>query len=320
MTLSRRDFLAWGTLGTTSLAVGSAWSQATPSLGAATLPAPGWQRHPLGSAEVFVLNEGVVRRPLGEEFVRNAPLEQVKAVLAAQQLPTDYIDVPYNSFLLVVGGKRWLIDAGFADNGPAGTGRLLDNLRAAGFAATDIDAVLLSHLHGDHVSGLRRKDGSVVYPNATVFVPTPEYDHWMDEARAQAAPPAARGAFANVRRVLGGYAADRLQRFTPGERLLGAVDSIAAFGHSPGHTLFNLRASQGSFTYLADAAHYPALFARNPDWQVMFDMDPGQAKASRRAALARAADERGLVGGYHFPFPAMGSLKPQGNGYQFDAV
>ena len=228
--------------------------------------------------------------------------------------------MPYNAFLLVVDGKRWLIDAGFADNGPPNTGRLLENLRGAGLGPADIDAVLLSHLHGDHVSGLRRKDGSLVFPNATVLVPTPEYDFWMDAKRLEAAPPGARAGFVNARRVLDGYPADKLQRFTPGDRLQGAVDSIAAYGHSPGHTLFTLRGSQSAVTYLADAAHYPALFTRNPDWQVQFDMDVEAARASRRAALARAAADQGIVGGYHFPFPAFGRIKAEGNGYAFESA
>lgn len=317
---SRRDFLLWGAASSTALAFGSAWSQSTGNLGTAPLPAQGWRKFSLGSAEVIALNDGVVRRPLGEEFVRNAPLEQVKAVLASQQLPTEYIDVPYNAFLLVVGGKRCLIDAGFADNGPPNTGRLLENLRGAGLGPADIDTVLLSHLHGDHVSGLRRKDGSLVYPNATVLVPTPEYDFWMDAKRLEAAPPGAKAGFVNARRVLDGYPADKLQRFAPGDRLLGAVDSIAAYGHSPGHTLFSLRGSSASFTYLADAAHYPALFTSNPDWQVQFDMDPETARLSRRAALARAAADQGIVGGYHFPFPAFGRIKTEGSGYAFESA
>jgi glyoxylase-like metal-dependent hydrolase (beta-lactamase superfamily II) len=98
------------------------------------------------------------------------------------------------------------------------------------------------------------------------------------------------------------------------------VDSIAAYGHSPGHTLFSLRGSSANFTYLADAAHYPALFTRNPDWQVQFDMDPELARASRRAALARAAADQGIVGGYHFPFPAFGRIREVGSGYAFESA
>ena len=318
--MDRRLFLGAGVAGASALTFSSVFSQNTPNLGTPTLPQPGFRKMKLGAMEIIAINDGALRRPLGEEFVRNAPLEQVKAVLASQQLPTEYIDVPYNSFLMVVGGKRWLIDAGFADNGPANTGRLLENLRGAGFNAADIDVVLLSHLHGDHVSGLRRKDGSLVFANATVLVPTPEYDFWMDPKRLEAAPPGARPGFVNARRVLDNYPADKLQRFTPGDRLLGAVDSIAAFGHSPGHTLFTLRGTQSQFTYLADAAHYPALFTRNPDWQVQFDMDAEAARASRRAALARAAADQGIVGGYHFPFPGFGRIKAEGNGYAFQTM
>ena len=318
--MDRRLFLGAGIAGASALTFSSVWSQSAPNVGAPVLPEVGFRRMKLGAMEIIALNDGAVRRPLGEEFVRNAPLEQVKAVLASQQLPTEYIDVPYNAFLLVVGGKRCLIDTGFADNGPANTGRLLENLRGAGLGPADIDTVLLSHLHGDHVSGLRRKDGSLVYPNATVLVPTPEYDFWMDAKRLEAAPPGAKAGFVNARRVLDGYPADKLQRFAPGDRLLGAVDSIAAYGHSPGHTLFSLRGSSASFTYLADAAHYPALFTRNPDWQVQFDMDPETARVSRRAALARAAADQGIVGGYHFPFPAFGRIKTEGSGYAFESA
>ncbi|MEG1456389.1 MAG: MBL fold metallo-hydrolase, partial [Comamonas sp.] len=128
----------------------------------ATGSSQGFLRQKIGKAQVVAVSDGVGRRPLAEGFVRNAPLAQVQAALAAQGLPTDSIDVPYTCFVLEVDGKRYLLDTGFADNGPAGTGQLHTNLRAAGIDPATIDAVLLSHLHGDHINGLRRKDGSLV--------------------------------------------------------------------------------------------------------------------------------------------------------------
>ena len=116
--LNRRHFLGAGMAGASALTFSSVWSQNTPQFGAPELPAVGFRRMKLGAMEIIALNDGAVRRPLGQEFVPAVPLDQVKALLASQNLPTDYIDVPYTPFLLVNGNQRYLFDTGFADNGP----------------------------------------------------------------------------------------------------------------------------------------------------------------------------------------------------------
>ena len=107
--LDRRLFLGAGIAGASALTFSSVWSQAAPNFGPPTLPSVGFKRMKLGHMEVIALNDGAVRRPLGEEFVSNAPLEQVKALLASQNLPTDYIDVPYTPFLLINGNQRYWV-------------------------------------------------------------------------------------------------------------------------------------------------------------------------------------------------------------------
>lgn len=311
METTRRQWLVWGA-GTMAAAAGVSGCAHAP-----VASTQGFFRQKIGKAHVVAVSDGVGRRPLAEGFVRNAPLAQVQAALAAQGLPTDTIDVPYTCFVLEVDGKRYLLDTGFADNGPAGTGQLHTNLRAAGIDPATIDAVVLSHLHGDHINGLRRKDGSLVYPNALVYLPSPEHAYWLDAARRDAAPEAARGGFLAVQRVFNNYPADQLRLYEPGLTVVGGIESIAAFGHSPGHTVLALGSGKDRFTYLADAAHFPALFVRNPDWQVQFDMDPAQARTTRHALLARMAQEGGLVGGFHFPMPSLGRIRKQGEGYQW---
>lgn len=312
MDTTRRQWLVWGA-GTVAAAAGLSGCAQTPAPGS-TL-AQGFFRQKVGQAQVVALSDGVSRRPLAEGFVRNATLAQVQATLAAQGLPTTHIDVPYTCFLLEVGGKRYLLDTGFADNGPAGTGQLQAHMRAAGIDPASVDAVVLSHLHGDHINGLRRKDGSLVYPRAQVFVPAPEYAYWMDAARRNAAPEAARGGFMAVQRVFQDYPSAQLQQFQPGAPVVGGITSIAAFGHSPGHTALQLESAGERFTYLGDTTNVPALFVRHPDWQVQFDMDAVQARATRHALLGRLAQERGLVGGFHFPLPSLGRIRQQAEGY-----
>ncbi len=318
--MDRRHFLGAGFAGATALTFSSVWSQNTPNFGAPTLPAPGFRRMKVGAAEVIALNDGAIRRPLGEEFVRNAPLEQVKALLASQSLPTDYVDIPFTPFLVVSGGNRVLFDAGFADNGPPTAGRLRDNLAAAGFKPEDINHVVISHYHGDHIAGLRAKDGSLVYPNARVHVPAPEHAFWFDDAKMNAAPPAMRGAFEMARRVIGGLPADRLVKFEPGAEVAPGIASSAAFGHTPGMSVFTVASEGQRFVYVADVTNVPSLFARSPDWAVTFDMDPEMARQTRRRIFDMLVKDKTLAGGYHFPFPAFGTLEASGNGYQFKPV
>ncbi|MBL0720642.1 MBL fold metallo-hydrolase [Piscinibacter sp. Jin2] len=302
--------LAW-------LAAPGAWAQAAAELGTPSLPTPGFRRMKVGEAEVIALNDGIARRPLGEEFVKNAPLAEVRELLARQGLPTGHIDIPFTAFLVNSGGRRILLDTGFGEHGGPSTGRLLGHLAAAGFQPGDIDTVLISHYHGDHIQGLRRKDGSLVYPRAQVLVPEPEHAFWMDEAAMNARPEAQRGGFQVARRVFSDLPAGQLQRFTPGSELAPGLRSVAAFGHTPGHTLFELQSAGQTFVYVADLTNVPALFARNPDWAVSFDMDAEAARRVRRATLQRVVESRALVGGYHFPFPAFGRIVAQGEGYAF---
>jgi glyoxylase-like metal-dependent hydrolase (beta-lactamase superfamily II) len=321
--ISRRDLFVGGSAATAAYLAGSfapLVAQNAPSFGAPSVVQVGFRKQKLGDMEVIALNDGVLRRPLAAEFVRNAPLDEVKALLTAQNLPTDYIDIPFTAFVVVAGGRKILMDTGFADNGPSTTGRLMANLQAAGLSADDIDTVLVSHYHGDHINGLRNKAGALVFPKAKVMVPSVEHAHWMDEAKMAAAPEAARGGFAGARRVFAGMSADQLVQFTPGAEVLPGIRSVAAFGHTPGHTLFVAESKGQKFAYLADLTNIPQLFARNPDFAVQFDMNAEQARETRRKALEMVVNENMMAGGYHFPFPAFGKLEKMGKGYEFKPV
>lgn len=315
--MDRRGFLGAGMAGAAALTFSSVWSQSTPNFGAPVAPAVGFKRMKLGAMEVIALNDGALRRPLGEEFVTNAPLEQVKALLASQGLPTDYVDIPFTPFVIVAGGRRILMDTGFADNGPPSAGKLVANMAAAGLKPDDIDTIIVSHYHGDHINGIRNKAGQLVFPKAKIMVPAPEHAFWMDDARIEAAPPAMKGAFQNVRRVLGGLPAEQLVRFEPGAEVAPGITSVAAFGHTPGHTLFTVKSEGQSFAYVADLTNVPSLFARSPDWSVTFDMDKEMARATRRKIFDMIVKEKMMAGGFHFPFPAFGSIESAGNGYAF---
>jgi glyoxylase-like metal-dependent hydrolase (beta-lactamase superfamily II) len=321
--INRRDIFVGGGAAAVAYMAGSFMpliAQNTPNFGAPSVVQVGFRKQKLGDMEIIALNDGVARRPLAVEFVRNAPLAEVQALLQSQNLPTDYIDVPFTAFLVVAGNRRILMDTGFADNGGPTTGRLMANLNAAGFKAEDIDTVILSHYHGDHINGVRNKAGQLVFPKAKIMVPSVEHAFWMDDARMAAAPEAMRGAFQGVRRVLGGLSADQLVQFEPGKEVLPGINSVAAFGHTPGHTLFTVQSKGEKFAYLADLTNIPQLFARNPDWAVQFDMNAEAARETRRKMFDMVIAEKMLAGGFHFPFPAFGRVEKLGNGYDFKPV
>ncbi len=321
--LTRRDLLIGGTAAAATYATTS-WlplvAQNAPNFGAPSVVQVGFRKQKLGDMEIIALNDGVLRRPLAAEFVRNAPLDQVQALLKAQNLPTEYIDIPFTAFLVVAGNRRILMDTGLADNGPPTAGRLVANLAAAGFKPEDIDTVLISHFHGDHINGLRNKAGQWVFPKAKVMVPAPEHAFWMDDARMNTAPEAMRGAFQAVRRVFGGMAADQLVQFQPGGEVAPGITSVAAYGHTPGHTIFTVQSRGEKFAFVADLTNIPQLFARNPDWAVQFDMDAEAARVSRRRIFEMVVNDKMLTGGFHFPFPAFGVIEKMGNGYEFKPV
>jgi len=280
-----------------------------------TSVASGVTRVELGSVTVTMLSDGQGARPLDANFVRNVPLAEVQAALTEAKLPTDRIDVPFNPFVADIGAQRVLFDTGSGEFGAAGSGKLLENMGKAGIDPKSVTAVVISHFHGDHINGLRNKAGNLVFPNAKIYVPAPEWNWWMDEARLAATPEAQRGGLNTARRVFSPIAAT-VVRFEPGTEILPGVRSIAAYGHTPGHTAFMIEGGSRKLLYWADTTNV-FLFVRNPDWAVVFDMDADAAKATRRRIADLAIRENALVAGYHLPGSGIGTLSTRGKGYEF---
>ncbi|MFN3855895.1 MAG: MBL fold metallo-hydrolase [Phreatobacter sp.] len=282
---------------------------------AAPAQAPGFYRYKVGDITVTAINDGFFNRPL-EGFVRNAELSAVQAAMSAAFLPTNAVPVPFNTLVVETGGRVVLLDTGNGNTGAPTSGTWMANFRAAGFDPARVDSVIISHFHGDHINGIRLRDGTAVFPNAEIQVPAPEWAFWMSDERMAQAPEAARGAFQNCRRVFGPVAA-QVKQFEPGAEVAPGITSQAAFGHSPGHTVFMIASGNGKLLYMADTSNHPALFVRNPDWAAIFDMDADTARTTRRRLLDMAASERTRVHFYHAPFPANGYIARDGNGYQF---
>ena len=279
---------------------------------------PGFYRTKVGDITVTAVHDGFALRPL-EGFVRNAPLGDVQEAMKKAFLPTTAFQNTFTALVVQTGGKVVLIDTGNGNTGAPTSGTWMQNFRAAGFTPEMVDQIVISHFHGDHINGLRFKDGTSAFTKAEISVPTPEWDFWMSDERMSQAPDAARGGFQNARRVFQPIAA-QVKRFAPGAEVAPGITSFAAPGHTPGHTIFGIASGNARLMFVADITNHPALFVRNPDWAVIFDQDADMARQTRRRVLDMAASERTQLAFYHAPFPATGFIAKEGNGYEFVPV
>ena len=277
--------------------------------------APGFYRYALGDLELTAVHDGFFARPL-DGLVTNAPLQTVQDAAAATFLPTDRIMIPFTTTVINTGSRLVLIDTGNGDSGAVTSGKWMTNFRAAGFTPEQVDTVVLSHFHGDHINGLRLKDGTAVFPNAEIMVPAAEWAYWMDDAKMAAAPDGLKPGFGNVRRVFGPMAKD-VKQYAPERELITGLTAVTATGHTPGHTAFAVTSGTGRLLLVSDTANHPALFVRHPDWSGVFDMDPDTARNTRRRILELAVSERMQVAFYHAPFPATGYIATSGSGFEF---
>jgi glyoxylase-like metal-dependent hydrolase (beta-lactamase superfamily II) len=276
----------------------------------------GFYRFNVGDFEVTALHDGATPYEVNATRFPNAPVEDVIKLMDQQFIPSKPGISPFNTVIVNTGSKLILIDAGFANNGAPTTGQMAANMAAAGISPAQIDTVLISHFHPDHINGLRNKEGQLVYPNAEIIVPSKDVAHYLDEAKMNAAPEAARGAFQVARRVFMPNFKD-VKQAEWGKEWMTGITAIQSDGHTPGHTSFVVSSGNKSLLVIGDASNDPRIFARNPDWHLGFDLDKAQAVASRRKLLDMAAADKMQVSFYHAAFPATGYVAKSGAGYDW---
>jgi glyoxylase-like metal-dependent hydrolase (beta-lactamase superfamily II) len=282
--------------------------------------APGFYRFKLGDYEVTILNDGARSFPLPDTWVTNVPKDQALSAAAGAFMPAGKVTVPFNPTLINTGSKLVLIDAGNGPSADGAVGLLFPNLAAAGVAPEDIDIVVLSHLHPDHINGLRTLDGGIAFANAAIVAPDPEWAFWMsDDNMSKATTSMDKNYFANTRKILGGLS-DRIGRYSWDKEVGPGITAIATPGHTPGHTSFAVASGNSRMMVQSDVTNIPEFFLRNPDWHVAYDHDPEMAQTTRHRFYDMAATEKMLVAGYHFSFPSAGHVERDGTGYRLVPV
>lgn len=310
-TLTRRTFFAGSAAIAGNLALSPNADAATSISGT---QAPGAYRYKLGSIELTALYDGTWFLPIDKAFVRNASDTEVDAALQAAFLAPRVLPISFTALLVNDGKQLTLIDTGTAGQIVDTAGFMNANLAVAGIKPETIDKIVISHFHPDHIDGIKTKDGAKVFPNAEIMVPEPEWAFWMDDGNMSRASGAVHRYFLNARRIFKDIAKD-VRRFKPGSEIVPNIVSIPAYGHTPGHTAFEIHSGKETLLAMSDTAREPWLFVRHPEWQPSYDMDGPLAVATRKAMLDRAATDRMLVEAYHFPFPACGHIAATATGY-----
>ena len=310
--VSRRSLLALGAgLGVSAALGGPALARA-PKVG--TQPSY-FYRFGLGSAEVTVVSDGPL--PLGPPkgtFI-GVPDDELKKMLTDNFLSPDNVVVEQNSPIVNMGDKLVLFDTGMGTSkafGPT-TGRQQKSMAEAGIKPEDIDAVVFTHAHIDHIGGIVDASGKVLFPNAQFYIAQSDFDYWTDEKKMDGA---LKDFVVHARKNLLPVR-DRLVFYKDGQEFLPGVQALAAPGHTVGHHIFMVTSDGKSFAFLGDLTHHQVLLMEKPRMQFSYDTDPNQAAESRVKMLDMLAANKIAVMSYHYPWPGYGHVVKTGEGFHY---
>ncbi len=262
---------------------------------AASASAAEFRKFSLGGMEIIALADTDPNAPARDNRQLLVGLTQTDA--AKYLTSPDAMRNSVNCFVVKTGRETILFDAG---NGTAKGGLALASLKAAGLAPETIDAVVITHFHGDHIGGLTTENGEAVFPKARLMVPRVEV-----EAMPQAAM-----------QFMAAYAG-RLHTFEWSHPVADGVLAGEAAGHTPGHTVFSIENGASKLLIAGDLIHFGGIQLPVPTVAVTYDTDPNKAIASRKRWFDKAADEKFVVASMHLPFPGIGTLAKDGAGYRF---
>ena len=281
---------------------------------------PGYYRRQIGGVLVTALYDGYIN--LAPSLFHGLEADAIQNLIEAefQEQTPEGVPTAVTTYLIDNGKDVVLLNAG-GSNSPAATmGKIMESLKASGYSPDDITAVLLTHMHFDHVCGLVKPDGSAAFPNATLYVSKPESDFWLDMKVARAAPEGMRAFFDMAVGSVAPYKnKDALSIFTESEVLPG-IQALPTPGHTPGHTSFLVSSKGDNLLFWGDIVHSHALQFLHPEISNDFDSDQAQAVATRKHLFERVVREGWLVAGDHHPFPGFGHLRKEDRGYAWVPV
>ena len=274
---------------------------------------PGYYRTMVGQFEVTALYDGAIE--IGTKLLKNAKPDDLDRLLSRMFVGNPEMQTAVNAYLINTGSHLVLVDAGAAKLFGPGLGHVVPNMRAAGYDPAQVDTVLITHMHGDHVGGLDDSAHQMVFPNATVYVAQADNDFWLSEDVAAKVSADIQPFFKMARESAAPYQArGQWKTFTDGSEIVPGIRAVKAYGHTPGHTAYAVESNGAKLLIWGDIVHAHAVQFARPEVAIEFDVDPVQAVATRKSLMYSLAASGTLVAGMHLPFPGIGHVRADGKG------
>ena len=289
-----------------------------------TIQAPkqvaGYYHHQIGNTQITALLDGT--NYLNPSMFKGLSDSEKSDILKKYAAKNDKgIQTSVNAFLVNTGKSLVLVDSGAASCFGAHLGSVLTNLKASGYQPEQVDTILLTHLHPDHVCGIS-KDGVANFPNATVYVSDDEAKYWLDPKQAAKLPKDKQanylGTVDKIKQAIAPYQTKQgFKTYKLGDDIQG-FKVINTAGHTPGHFSYALKTKGENVVFIGDIVHSHTVQFDKPETAIEYDIDPKKAVQTRLKQFANFAKNGQTIAAPHLPFPGIGHIYSQdGKSYQW---
>ena len=312
MILSRRQLLAGASATTAAQLVSSALPAAAkaPPLKS---QAPAFYRFNIGGIEATVVSDGVIVAVTKATFV-GPEAANVEKMMTDLFLPADKFVMDQNALIINTGDKLALFETGMASvKRTDDMGLLVGNLKAAGIDPKDIDYLIPSHAHIDHIGGILVADGTRNFPNAQIFISQADLEYWTNEGLAGTL---AEGSMRAARKNLLPNR-DRILFYSDGKEVIPGVVAMHTPGHTVGHTCFVINSASDALYFAGDLAHHNVII-ENPRMEDIYDTDRQLGIQTRLKTMDMLAAQRMRTLVYHLPWPGLGHFVKRDDGFHFE--
>ncbi|WP_019506718.1 MBL fold metallo-hydrolase [Pleurocapsa sp. PCC 7319] len=277
----------------------------------------------IGSFQVAVISDGLLKLPPLPTYAPTANPQEVERAMLERFWSPNELNLYFNTVYVDTGKHKILIDTGAGSELGTGLARLIPNLHSIGIEPQDIDAVIITHAHPDHIGGIVKNNGQLTFPNARYHISKAEWQFWtaknIDLSSLKIPVQFKESIKAAAHKHLEAIT-DRVNLFQPKQEIVPGIYTIDAAGHTPGQSVLRIVSDNEQLIVAADVFFNPAFDLEHPDWQTGFDFDPLQAQITRRKLLDEIVRERTMVVAYHMPFPALGYVRSRKDRYEWQPV